>query len=66
MWYHGKAPSLGGETKDFTGFSGRWNYPPRRGIRPLYKLSDLGYNTMQAIDHVDCAKKEQGWDSELR
>ena len=23
------------------------------------KLSDLGYNTMHAIDQVDCAKKEQ-------
>jgi hypothetical protein len=24
-----------------------------------YKLSDLGYNNVRAIDHVDCAKKEQ-------
>ena len=23
------------------------------------KLSDLSYNTMHAIDQVDCAKKEQ-------
>jgi hypothetical protein len=33
--------------------------------RPI-SSSRIMYNTMQAIDHMDCAKKEQGWDSDSR